>query len=134
MNWVDAVDDPELVCMAHAHGVRVVANAGDLKEALSGPVKRVEWVLQKVNYIIAHALDGINFDLEEAAGERMCISLYDLYLIQNRGSLTQMPAELPKAKKWPCVVCIKSLYKMQHPPNLPSSPHIVLQLFRTKHM
>uniref|UniRef100_A0A7S3VKA2 GH18 domain-containing protein n=2 Tax=Dunaliella tertiolecta TaxID=3047 RepID=A0A7S3VKA2_DUNTE len=60
-------DDPELVCMAHAHGVRVVANAGDLKEALSGPVKRVEWVLQKVNYIIAHALDGINFDLEEAA-------------------------------------------------------------------
>ncbi|KAF5828765.1 glycoside hydrolase superfamily [Dunaliella salina] len=60
-------DDPELVCMAHAHGVRVVANAGNLKEALKGPVQRVDWVLQMVKHIIAHALDGINFDLEEAA-------------------------------------------------------------------
>jgi len=32
------------VCTAHAHGVRVVANAGDLTEALQGAAQRMQWV------------------------------------------------------------------------------------------
>lgn len=37
-------DDPELMCMAHAHGARVIKNAGDVTHVLGNETAMQEWV------------------------------------------------------------------------------------------
>ncbi|CAM1320675.1 CTBS (predicted) [Pycnogonum litorale] len=58
--------DPELICLAHKHRVRVVAARNFPVASLTNGTARQEWVKDKVAFVKRHKLDGINIDFESA--------------------------------------------------------------------
>ncbi|KAG2499654.1 hypothetical protein HYH03_002592 [Edaphochlamys debaryana] len=68
MAWVPP-ERTDVLCAAHAAGVRVVLNAGDVAAALADdpPGARKQWIDSKVDLARRYFYDGINFDYEEAA-------------------------------------------------------------------
>ncbi|KAG2452834.1 hypothetical protein HYH02_002180 [Chlamydomonas schloesseri] len=61
--WVPA-ERPEVMCAAHAAGVRAIMNAGDLTEAIADDRARRLWINTQVELMRKHWFDGINFDYE----------------------------------------------------------------------
>ncbi|XP_037091684.1 di-N-acetylchitobiase-like [Pollicipes pollicipes] len=62
--------DPQIVCHAHRHKVRVLHNANFLKANVTNATYRAEWVARQVSFTRLHYLDGINIDFEDPVGAK----------------------------------------------------------------
>ncbi|XP_075038104.1 di-N-acetylchitobiase-like [Mixophyes fleayi] len=58
--------DSELMCFAHAKGVRFVLTGDVQLKEIVDPKKRSAWVTQHVNLAKSQYMDGINLDIEES--------------------------------------------------------------------
>ncbi|KAG1675634.1 Di-N-acetylchitobiase [Nymphon striatum] len=61
--------DPNLVCMAHKHKVRIVHSTSFPKANLTNAKIRKEWILNQLKYAQKNNLDGINIDFEDPIDE-----------------------------------------------------------------
>jgi len=57
--------DPQMMCFAHARGVRVVRKTIEfLPEQLLNDTMKEEWAIRELAYILHNYLDGVNIDFE----------------------------------------------------------------------
>lgn len=61
--------DPELICFAHQHHVRVVLFGACPTNYLLNETAREEWIQEKLNLVQEHHLDGYNIDFEDPVEE-----------------------------------------------------------------
>ncbi|GAM26890.1 hypothetical protein SAMD00019534_100650, partial [Acytostelium subglobosum LB1] len=57
--------DPQLVCQAHAAGVRVIAAAKFPPDQLTNLTYHIEWITSMVSVVQTNHYDGINIDFED---------------------------------------------------------------------
>lgn len=57
--------DPNMVCKAHAEGVRVVLLVDYAKDQLTNATARSAWIAQQTALLEQYALDGANIDFED---------------------------------------------------------------------
>ncbi|KAJ9586019.1 hypothetical protein L9F63_020316, partial [Diploptera punctata] len=58
--------DPELICFAHQHNVRVVLFGTCPTDYLLNATAREAWIQEKLDLVQKHNLDGYNIDFEDA--------------------------------------------------------------------
>ena len=88
--------DPQLVCLAHSHQVRLVWLVNFDVHQLSNATARQQWIDTKVKKIQQTFTDGLNFDLEDAIADDDPAAQFYTELV--RDATERLHREVPGSK------------------------------------
>ncbi|GAM29111.1 hypothetical protein SAMD00019534_122870, partial [Acytostelium subglobosum LB1] len=66
--------DPQLLCVAHSHNVRLVNGVAFPIDQLGNTQAQEQWIQQQIQWVQENNFDGINFDIEDPIWPNMTLT------------------------------------------------------------